>query len=52
MQIKQILVPTDFSENAQHAVSYAIELAKRCSAKLHLLHTSGDTDLPAHGPVL
>ncbi len=39
MQIKQILVPTDFSENAQHAVSYATELAKRCSAKIHLLHT-------------
>ncbi|MBW2376105.1 MAG: universal stress protein, partial [Deltaproteobacteria bacterium] len=39
MQIKQILVPTDFSENAQHALSYAVELAKRCSAKLHLLHT-------------
>jgi nucleotide-binding universal stress UspA family protein len=39
MQIKQILVPTDFSENAEHALSYAIELAKQCSAKLHLLHT-------------
>ena len=39
MQINQILVPTDFSENAQHAVDYAIELAKHCSAKLHLLHT-------------
>ncbi len=39
MQIKQILVPTDFSENAQHAVSYAVGLAKQCSAKLHLLHT-------------
>jgi nucleotide-binding universal stress UspA family protein len=39
MQIKQILVPTDFSENAQHALNYATELAKRCSAKLHLLHT-------------
>jgi len=39
MQIKQILVPTDFSENAQHAVDYATELAKKCSAKLHLLHT-------------
>jgi nucleotide-binding universal stress UspA family protein len=38
MQIKQILVPTDFSENAQHAVTYAIELAKQCSAKIHLLH--------------
>ena len=39
MQINQILVPTDFSENAQRAVSYAVELAKQCSAKLHLLHT-------------
>lgn len=39
MQIKQILVPTDFSENAQHALDYAVELAQRCSAKLHLLHT-------------
>lgn len=39
MQINQILVPTDFSENAQHAVDYAVELAKKCSAKLHLLHT-------------
>ena len=37
MQINQILVPTDFSENAQRAVSYAVELAKQCSAKLHLL---------------
>jgi nucleotide-binding universal stress UspA family protein len=39
MQIKQILVPTDFSENARRAMSYAIQLAKQCSAKLHLLHT-------------
>ena len=39
MQIKQILVPTDFSDNAQHAVNYAVEMAKKCSAKIHLLHT-------------
>lgn len=39
MQINQILVPTDFSENAELAVNYAIALAKQCSAKLHLLHT-------------
>jgi nucleotide-binding universal stress UspA family protein len=39
MQINQILVPTDFSENAEHALSYAVEMAKRCSAKIHLLHT-------------
>jgi nucleotide-binding universal stress UspA family protein len=39
MQINQILVPTDFSENAAHALSYAVDLAKQCSATLHLLHT-------------
>lgn len=39
MQINQILVPTDFSENAGHALSYAVEMAKRCSATIHLLHT-------------
>jgi nucleotide-binding universal stress UspA family protein len=39
MKINQILVPTDFSENAQHAVDYAVDLAKHCSATLHLLHT-------------
>ena len=39
MQIKQILVPTDFSENAQRALTYAVDLAKQCSAKIHLLHT-------------
>jgi len=39
MQIKQILVPTDFSDNAQNALDYAIDLAKQTSAKLHLLHT-------------
>jgi len=39
MQINQILVPTDFSENAELALEYAIALAKQCSAKLHLLHT-------------
>ena len=38
MQIQRILVPTDFSENAQHAMEYAITLAKRCSATIHLLH--------------
>ena len=39
MQINQILVPTDFSDNAQHALDYAIALAKQTSAKIHLLHT-------------
>ena len=39
MKINQILVPTDFSENAESAMDYAVALAKQCSATLHLLHT-------------
>lgn len=39
MKINQILVPTDFSENAQSAMDYAVALAKQCSAKVHLLHS-------------
>ena len=39
MKINQILVPTDFSENAASAMNYAVALAKQCSATLHLLHT-------------
>ncbi len=36
--MKTILVPTDFSKNASHALNYAIELAKHENAKLILLH--------------
>jgi nucleotide-binding universal stress UspA family protein len=36
--LKRILVPTDFSECAQQALTYATELAKRFEAELHLLH--------------
>ena len=38
MEIKELLVPTDFSDNAERALSYALNLAKRCSAKIHVLH--------------
>ncbi len=38
MQIKKILVPTDFSEHAAHAVDTAAKLAKPFGASLHLLH--------------
>ncbi|MGE0824864.1 MAG: universal stress protein [Candidatus Binatia bacterium] len=34
MQIKKILVPTDFSENAEHALSWALGLAADCKAKV------------------
>jgi nucleotide-binding universal stress UspA family protein len=36
--MKTILVPTDFSKNAENAMNYAIEFAKKEQAKLILLH--------------
>jgi nucleotide-binding universal stress UspA family protein len=38
MQIKTILVPTDFSEDADAALDAAVELAKAFDAKLELFH--------------
>ena len=37
-EIRKILVPTDFSAHAEHAVDYAVGLAKTFSARIHLLH--------------
>lgn len=37
--MKNILVPTDFSENANKALDVAMALAKRFEANLHLIHT-------------
>jgi nucleotide-binding universal stress UspA family protein len=36
--IRSILVPTDFSEAADQALDYAIELAEKVGAKVTLLH--------------
>jgi nucleotide-binding universal stress UspA family protein len=45
IQLKRILVPTDFSEHSEHAAAYAVELAKRFQAEeVHCLHVS---DIPA-----
>jgi nucleotide-binding universal stress UspA family protein len=33
-----ILCPVDFSDASAHAVSYALELAKRLGASVHLVH--------------
>lgn len=38
MKINTILVPTDFSAPAEHALSTAMELAKAVDAKIVLLH--------------
>ena len=35
---KTILVPTDFSETAQKALDYAVELAEKLGAKLQVIH--------------
>ena len=38
ISLKNILVPTDFSETSSLAAGYAVEMAKRFSATIHLLH--------------
>lgn len=37
--MKKILVPTDFSQHAENALSYAIGIANRFGSKITLLHT-------------
>lgn len=41
-EIKKILCPTDLSENAQFALSYAVDLAEKYDAELTLLHVIPD----------
>jgi nucleotide-binding universal stress UspA family protein len=38
IQIKRILVPTDFSESAQHALTYGVSFAREYEAELILVH--------------
>ncbi|WP_242093565.1 universal stress protein [Aestuariivivens sediminicola] len=37
--MKNILLPTDFSENSWNAIAYAIRLFEHADCKFHLLHT-------------
>jgi len=49
MAFKHLLVPTDFSEPANHALRYAIEEAKLHGAKVTLVHVlSPDTRTDVH----
>ena len=41
--VKRILVPTDFSATSDVALNYGTELARALSARLYLLHVTGDT---------
>jgi nucleotide-binding universal stress UspA family protein len=38
IKLKKLLVPTDFSESARHALSYGISFAREYEAELQLLH--------------
>lgn len=38
LELKNILLPTDFSEPSLTATRYALELARRFSSTLHMLH--------------
>ncbi len=42
VKIDDILLITDFSENAKHALSYARAMAERFGSRLHVLHVIGD----------
>lgn len=37
--INNILFPTDFSDNARHALPFALKVAKKTGATLHILHS-------------
>lgn len=39
LTFKHILFPTDFSETSKRALHYALEIAHRTKASLHLMHT-------------
>ena len=43
--MKKILVPTDFSECAEHAVEVAASLAKKMDARLYIIHVM---DIPVY----
>jgi nucleotide-binding universal stress UspA family protein len=47
MNIKHILVPTDFGEAADVALTYGRELATRFGATLHLVHVADNLRLSA-----
>ncbi|MBI5740091.1 MAG: universal stress protein [Nitrospirae bacterium] len=42
MKVERILFPTDFSEGAQQALTYAVDLATHYEAKLYMVHVIYD----------
>jgi len=47
--IENLLIPTDFSACADHALTHAIELADRFDATLHILHVVNELDPDWYG---
>lgn len=50
IQLQQILHPTDFSPASREALNYALALAARFDARLHVLHVLPDASALAIGP--
>lgn len=46
--MKHILVPTDFSENAERALDYAINIANRFGSTIHIVHAYKTTTHAGH----
>ncbi len=49
MTLDNVLLPTDFSACADHALSHAVEMADRFGARLHLLHVVNELDPDWYG---
>jgi nucleotide-binding universal stress UspA family protein len=47
VSIRKILFPTDFSEPAQSAQTYAVALSEKFGAELHAIHVVPEVILPA-----
>lgn len=49
MNVEHVLLPTDFSDCADHALTHAIEVADRFNARLHILHVVNELDPDWYG---
>ena len=47
MEVKEILVPIDFSDVSQAALEFAVVVAERFDAEMHVLHVDDDPILNA-----
>ena len=52
IDIKTILFPTDFSQSSDHALKYALSLARKYGARIHILHVIEDLSYAIHPDML